>query len=246
MFFLKKFIGHLLLPPGLLIAVFLLIAFLTRKKIRLVQVLSLLSAFILYAISIEPVKDFLIKPLESSFKRPTNLRGNIIVVLGGGIYDIGELKESSFKRTVKAYILHKRTGAPLVLSGGSVSGKVPESLIMKRLLLELGVEEKAIHADTKSKNTMENALFVREICKKISCSSVILVTSAFHMRRAVRTFSEFGFDVQPYPVDFRYDGDYTIYSYIPKYSVFKDSVAALREYMGILYYNTIFGFVRRI
>lgn len=246
MFFFKKLVGYLLLPPGILIAVFLLIAFLTRGKVRFVQVLSLLSAFLLYAISIEPVKDYLIKPLESSFKRSVNLKGDIIIVLGGGAYDAGELKESSFKRTVEAYILHKRTGAPLVLSGGSISGKVPESIIMKRLLLELGVKEKAIHADIRSRNTMENAFFVQEICKKIGCSSVILVTSAFHMRRAVRTFSEFGFDVQPYPVDFRYDGDYTIYSYIPKYSVFKDSVVALREYMGILYYNIIFGFVRRI
>ena len=98
MFFAKKIISYFILPPGIYIVLFLLIYLLSKRKT--VKYISLLSALSLYLISIEPVKDLLLLPLENMYKKPKVLKGDIIVVLGGGAYNTGYLKEDSTKRLI--------------------------------------------------------------------------------------------------------------------------------------------------
>ena len=240
MFFLKKALTYLILPPGSIILILLLIAYLTRGRERFASRVSFVTALLLYIISIEPFKDFLIRPLENDYEVPQNPQGDVIVVLGGGAYESGHLKGSSHKRTVAGFVLHKNLGVPVILSGGRAQGNIPESLIMKELLLKLGVEERFIYTDEKSRDTFENGMYVKEFCRTLGCKRIILVTSAFHMSRSVYVFEGLGLSVVPYPVDFRYDGKYTVYSYFPKYGAFYDSVIAVREYIGRLYYRLVY------
>lgn len=246
MFFLKKLISYFILPPGIIILVLLFISYLTKGRERFASRLSFATAILLYAISIEPVKDFLYRPLDFAYKKPEVVHADVIVVLGGGTYNNKELKGSSYKRAVEGYLLYKKLGVPVVLSGGTSTGLTPESLIMKDILIDLGIDERFIYADTRSRDTLENAAYVQEICSQINCKRVVLITSGFHMRRAVRTFREFGFEVIPYPVDIRYEGIYNIYSYFPKYTTLRDSTIALREYLGILYYYVALSIIRGI
>lgn len=235
MFFLKKLISYLILPPGIYIALFLLIGVFSRKK-RIVYIPAVVGALSLYLISVEPFKDLLFYPLERAYPRPKEVKGDAIVVLGGGAYNSGYLKASSYKRLITAFLLHRRTGRPLILSGGAAIGVIPEAKIMKELLLEFGVDEEDIYADLRSRDTRENALYVKEICGRIGCKGITLVTSAFHMKRAVRVFEKAGLKVQPYPTDFKFEGRYNLYSLFPKYSVFYDSSIAIREYIGLIFY----------
>ncbi|WP_457601314.1 YdcF family protein [Hydrogenivirga sp.] len=236
MFFLKKFISYLILPPGVFIALLMFIAVLSRKR-KVVYIPAVAGAISLYLISIEPFKDLLVYPLESPFKPPRVVRGDFIVVLGGGAYNSGYLKASSYKRLITGFLLHRRTGKPLILSGGASIGTIPEAKVMKELLLEFGVEERDIYADLRSRDTFENAKYVNEICRRAGCKSITLVTSAFHMRRALHVFRKTGLEVQPYPTDFKFEGRYNLYSAFPKYSVFYDSSIAIREYVGLLFYR---------
>jgi len=236
MFFLKKLISYLILPPGIYIALFLIIEVLSRKR-KIIYIPAVAGALSLYLISIEPFKDLLFYPLESVYPKPKEVQGDVIVVLGGGAYNSGYLKASSYKRLITAFLLHRRTGKPLILSGGAAIGTIPEAKIMKELLLEFGVEEKDIHADLRSRDTRENAIYVKKICERINCKSVTLVTSAFHMKRAVSVFKKSGLKVQPYPTDFKFEGRYNLYSLFPKYSVFYDSSIAIREYIGLIFYT---------
>ncbi len=235
MFFLKKFISYLILPPGVFVIAFLLIALLSKKGI--VRKLSLISALALYLISTEPIKDALIYPLESEFKRANPKEAQAIVVLGGGVYNSGYLKSSSYKRLITAFLLHRETGLPIILSGGASIERIPEAKIMKQLLREFGVEEDMIYAEVKSRDTKENALYVKNLCKKIGCDTVLLVTSAFHMGRSMESFRKAGLKVLPYPTDFRFDGRYNLYSLFPKYSALYDSTIAIREHIGRLFYR---------
>ena len=68
---------------------------------------------------------------------------------------------------------------------------------------------------------------------------LILVTSAFHMPRAKMLFERQGFEVEPFPVDFRVSDRQrtTILSFLPKAEYLEDSETAMREGMGILYYK---------
>jgi len=239
MFFLKKFITYLILPPGIYILLLLLLAVLLRKR-RSLYLLCLSGALSMYLISVEPFKDLLFYPLESRYPTPEEVRGDVIVILGGGVYNSGYLKASSYKRLITGFLLHRRTGRPLILSGGASIGAIPEARVMRELLLQFGVDEESIHADLRSRDTRENALYVKKLCERLRCKRITLVTSAFHMYRAKRVFEKAGFEVQPYPTDFKFEGRYNLYSIFPKYSVFYDSAIAIREYMGIVFYSIFY------
>ena len=238
MFFLKKALSYLVLPPGVFVLSFLVLSVLGRR--RAVRLLSLLSALVLYSLSVEPFKDLLYYPLEKDLRPPPDVKGDVIVVLGGGVYNSGVLKGTSLKRLIEGYRQHLRTGYPIVLSGGSVSKTVPEAEIMEDVLVSLGVSKDVIFKDTVSRDTKENALYVKRMCDLLGCERVVLVTSAFHMRRAVWVFEKAGLKVVPYPTDFRFEGRYDLYSLFPKYSVLHDSSVALREYLALIFYRLFY------
>jgi uncharacterized SAM-binding protein YcdF (DUF218 family) len=236
MFFLKKLVSYFILPPGLFVILLLLIALVSGKN-RLVRRLALASALGLYLISTEPVKDALIYPLEFEHPRADPETAQAIVVLGGGVYNSGYLKSSSYKRLITGFLLHRDTGLPIILSGGAAINAIPEARIMKKLLEEFGVEDGNIYADLQSRDTRENALRVREICDRIGCRRVLIVTSAFHMGRALESFRKVGLEPLPYPTDFRFEGRYNLYSLFPKIGALYDSSVAIREHIGRVFYR---------
>ena len=236
MFFLKKLITFLVLPPGTFILAFLLVGLLSKKN-KIVRVISFGSALLIYILSIEPTKDLLYKPLETAYPIPFNPDGDAIVVLGGGAYNTGVLKEDSTKRLLTGFIIHKQTGLPIILSGGAPMSALPEAEVMKSLLLSLGVDKGSIYTETKSRDTEGNAKEVKLLCERLRCKKVILVTSAYHMKRSVLSFEQVGLNVIPYPTDFKRDLSYNLYSFMPKMGVLADSYKALREYLGLLWYS---------
>jgi uncharacterized SAM-binding protein YcdF (DUF218 family) len=235
MFFLKKLITHLILPPGLLVIAFAVLGLLTKRK--LAKLIAFSFALFVYLLSIEPVKDMLYKPLEEAYPAPSKPEGDAVVILGGGAYNTGILKEDSTKRLLTGFVLHKQTDLPIILSGGASIGALPEAESMKGLLLTLGVDKSKIHMDVNSRDTKENAREVKKLCERMGCRKVVLVTSAYHMRRAVLSFQRVGLEVVPYPTDFKRDMKYNLYSLLPKIGVFADSNKALREYLGLVWYS---------
>ena len=236
MFFFKKLLSYFILPPGIFLIVFLVIAILSKKN-KSVRILSLSSALFIYILSIEPTKDLLYKPLETAYAIPSELKGDAIVILGGGAYRTGILKEDSTKRLLTGFTLHKQTGLPLILSGGTSVSALPEAEIMKSVLVSLGVDKGAIHSEVNSRDTEENAMEVKALCQRLKCKRIILVTSAYHMKRAVMSFKKAGLEVIPYPTDFKRDLRYNLYSFLPKMSVMADSYKALREHLGLIWYS---------
>jgi uncharacterized SAM-binding protein YcdF (DUF218 family) len=235
MFFLKKLITHFILPPGLLVIAFAVLGLLTKRK--LAKFIAFSFALFVYLLSIEPIKDVLYKPLEEAYPVPSKPEGDAIVILGGGTYNTGILKEDSTKRLLTGFVLHKQTDLPIILSGGASIGVLPEAEVMKELLLTLGVDKSKIHTDVNSKDTKENAQEVKKLCERLRCKKIILVTSAYHMKRAVLSFQKAGLEVVPYPTDFKRDMRYNLYSLLPKMGVFADSYKALREYLGLVWYS---------
>ncbi len=234
MFLIKKLLSNLILPPGLFILVFLTVALLERKR-RATYYICVISAILLYLLSIEPVKDALLTPLEKKYPVPKKFSADVIVVLGGGSYSSGVLKEDSMKRLLTGTLLHRETGLPIILSGGA--SLLPDAEIMKSFLLDLGVDRKSIITEVESRDTKENAMFVKRICKDRGYRRIVLVTSAYHMPRAVLSFEKEGMDVIPYPTDFKRDMRYNLFSFLPKMGVLDDSIKALREYLGTLVYE---------
>ncbi len=110
---------------------------------------------------------------------------------------------------------------------------------MKALALELGVPESRIIIETKSRNTMENAVNLAKMLSSTQARRIGLVTSALHMPRSVKVFQEeFPNDtIVPVPVNYLYSPDWSNpRAYMPSADTLAKSHYALHEWIGMVWY----------
>ena len=244
----SRTLQSLLLPPG---GLMLLMAagFAVKGICRMFGRLLIATGFILlYLVSIGPVSDALIMPLERAYPPlGAALKGknaDAIVVLGGGVRDLAwigldpEPSETSLERVVAAIGLARSAHLPLVLVGGSGDPSKPgisEADAMARAASGLGVSRRDLMVIGKAQNTLESAAAVRE---RFKGKRIILVTSGFHMRRSVGMFHKKGLQVVPAPCGFRGEQNaLTFRSFIPRADCLYTSRTALAEYLSLAWYR---------
>ncbi|MBL4759275.1 MAG: YdcF family protein [Mariprofundaceae bacterium] len=251
----SKSIALLLLPPsGLILLAALGLLF---WKYRGGKELVVVSMLLLWLLSLEPVRDVLIMPLENHYAA-LNLnqsaqqqlsRENIaIVLLGGGVYEKAPefggrdaLSSHALMRTVYAANVARKTGLDVYSTGGALSlGEEPEGKVMNRWLIKFGVDPTKVFREGKARTTWENAANLKNILNEKNIKKIILVTTAWHMPRAVHVFKAQGFDVIAAPCAFVSKRNaYNMFSLLPQAHVLADSSDALHEYMGMLWYQWV-------
>ena len=248
MFILKKILTPFLLPPGIFIV------FLIYSGIRLLfkrqwngGVVNCLAGIFIWTLSISPVANAIITGLESNIEIPKNPQGDVIILLGGGsntgssdLSGVGSPTGDALARIVTAVRLQNRLNIPVIVSSGQVyKNKPSDAPIIKRFLVDLGVPSNKIILEDKSRDTIENARYAGEICKKMEFKKPILVTSAYHMKRSVLSFKRVDIEVTPLPADFKtWKGmKYGWEDYLPSVSSLGDTGRAVHEYMGLLFYK---------
>lgn len=241
MVYLLKFGASFFLPPGIFFVLFVVIAvFAYRRGERKIAKAILLVTLVFYALSTGIVGDALMRGIESRYSPPTEPHGDAIVMLGGGatkdtpdIDGVGMLTSSPSSRMLTAARLYRVTHLPIVLSGGQVyTDSGTEAVIGRRVLMGLGVDERDIFVETESINTTQNAEYTARILQGIGAKQPMLVTSAFHMPRAVLCFKNQGIDVVPYPTDFQANRETRDFHYnrlAPSADALLSSTIALRE-----------------
>jgi uncharacterized SAM-binding protein YcdF (DUF218 family) len=246
MFIIGKLFSWFFLPPGIFITLLVIsLILLKHDKKKLTFIFMIVNLILLYALSITPVKNLLLRPLEYSFAFPDigRLQCDAIVILGGGTTGkkpdrLGKnsLSAQSFIRTYAGFAVWKKTGKPVIVTGGQTFGAIqPEGDTMAEYLTEMGIPENLITRESKSRDTIENARFTKKILMKKNYSTVALVTSAYHMKRSVMIFRKFNISVVPVPVDYHYDsGNFSIDGLMPQIGNLGDSFTAIHEYIGIL------------
>jgi uncharacterized SAM-binding protein YcdF (DUF218 family) len=167
-----------------------------------------------------------------------------IVLLGGGTRGythMGRLADLNqhADRLVHAAELYKAGKAPVILlSGGAPRGGKDEAGQMRDLLRVMGVPAQAMLLETESLNTAENAQYSAQLLRARGLQRVLLVTSAFHMRRAQRLFSAEGLQVIPAPTDFqRLVVAGILPGWLPGVGNLARSTNALHEMAGYLVYQ---------
>ena len=247
MFLLKKLVTPFLLPPGLYVTMLLLCgAWMIRRKNRLGGAMAIFAAIVIWALSTNVVNDALIRGLEADLRIPADPKGDVIVLLGGGVRKgspdmngaVGIPSEEMLARTVTALRLHRKTGLPIIISGGDVfaSGGPTEAEVVKRYLVELGMHADKVFAEDKSRDTIENALLTKEVLDAHGFRKPILVTSAIHMRRSVLSFRKAGVEVLAYPANFKtWDG--MLYGFGDFLPYANEVPAAVHEYLGLAFYS---------
>lgn len=245
-FIASKIFWYLALPPASLLIIMatgLLIMGVCRRTGKFLTGAGL--AF-LYLFSITPVSDALLRPLESYTPplKDRHPKAEAIVVLGGGVRDLSWVDQppapfnEAAARLMKGVSLYRNLRIPLVLVGGSgdPSGKtITDADTLKRLALDLGVPSRDILIENRSRNTIEGA---RALNKIIRGRRILLVTSAYHLKRAAGMFKKEGFQVTPVPAVFLSEQrKLSFFSLIPRAGVLYASSAACGEYLSLLWYT---------
>ncbi len=210
---------------------------------RLGRALLLLAIVALWALGSSAVAQRLALPLERFFPAPgPGGKADAAVVLAGTV----DLRRSSLER-IEFYDRPERIieGARLVregrvrwlvISGGSGDAFLPEAAeaeFLAAFAKELGVASSSILLQTRSRNTHEDAVHTAELLRERGIDRFFLVTSGFHMPRAVACFRKAGLDPVAYPVDFRATPlESSPISYLPTASALALSTLAAHEYVG--------------
>jgi uncharacterized SAM-binding protein YcdF (DUF218 family) len=213
LFILSKVVGGLLRPISLILIALALSFHWHRSKPvasrRLLGAIVLLLALFHLA----PVSAWLAEPLEQRFPQPTlPARVDGIIVLGGVInprppkqVQVPQLNDAAERITAPLVLMRNHPEARLLFTGGSASldaNAVKEADIAKELFLSLGVDPQRMLFERNSRNTWENAVDSLPIGQPKDGETWVLVTSAWHMPRAVGCFRRAGWKVIPYPVDY--------------------------------------------
>ncbi len=170
-----------------------------------------------------------------------------IIVLGGAIDPEGsqargalEMDASAERIIAMLQLARRYPAARIVISGGSanlVETPVPEAPIAGDLLEDFGTPRSRIVLESESRTTAENAAFTRKLVAPKPSERWLLVTSAFHMPRAIGTFRKAGFDVEAYPVDWRTRGWIDLWTLFASLSAgLSRTDVAVHEWIGLIAY----------
>ena len=250
-FVLSKILGFFASPSNILIALGLVGAALTCTRFVRVGVrLATLSLVLLAIFGLSPAGNVLILPLEERFPPWDPSRGapDGIVVLGGSIEpDLSAAHGvavfgTSVDRIIAAAVLARRyPNARIVFSGGNAnlvsSDAAKEADFAMPVFESFGFAKDRLIMERRSRNTYENAEFSKALVSPKSGERWLLVTSAHHMPRSVGIFRKVGFEVEPYPVDWRLGGRDYLLQFSNHFAERLGLVdTAAREWMGLLAY----------
>ena len=246
MVYFLKFAASWLLPPGIFIVALFALAWYAWKRRGERRIAALLFAltFVFYLLCTSVVAERTLGWLEQAYLPPAEPAGDVIIMLGGGampdspdVDGVGALCSSPANRLLTAVRLQRKLGVPILLSGGQVYEDTgAEAKIARRILIDLGVPESKILVETRSINTTQNARYSAEILRAQGLTQPILVTSAFHMKRAVLNFKKQGIDVVPYPADYQVT-HHPVFHYTklrPQTEALLDNVTVLQETLRTL------------
>lgn len=177
--------------------------------------------------------------------------GEAIVVLGGGVapatpHDPIVRVRAAGDRVVMAARLWRAGCAPVVIASGGRriqrADHGDEATAMAELLVLMGVRDDRIVAEGKSRTTRENARETARLAQDMGIKTVVLVTSAWHMRRAAESFRRAGLEVKPIGADYRGQAAPVGWlAWVPQADALSDTTTAAKELLAGLYY---FGFSR--
>jgi uncharacterized SAM-binding protein YcdF (DUF218 family) len=198
------------------------------------------AAILLVVLGVLPTAWFVVTPLERRFPIPADPgRVDGIIVLAGAesarlsaLYGQPQLNRNADRLTTFLLLARRFPDARLVHSGDTVPAS--QSAVARELLLGAGLAPERIVFERRSRNTCESPRATRDLMKPEPTERWLLVTSGYHMPRSVACFRAAGWDVTPYPTDFRRGPD-------PFYFDVADNLidldAAAHEWVGLLYYR---------
>lgn len=255
-FWFKKMLSGFLLPlPFSLLCIALGIFLLILHRAKKCQYTLLLLGFLtLLLFSINPISFALLNPLQLQYAPLVHPPSTVsqVVVLGGGVSGGKNyppnltLNSASLSRLVEGVRLLKvlqknNPAAQLILSGGRVFQSPASAGRMRNTAVMLGINQENIALEDGSQDTHQEALFLK---KMVGDHPFILVTSAYHMPRAMALFKNLGMHPIAAPTQFLTYHRHAGLCCIPSAGSMIVSDIAIHEYLGI-YWAKLLGYIKK-
>lgn len=232
LFVAKKVISSLLMPFS--IGIFLIISglvflFIFKRKIQKAKIFLVVGIVWIVLVSHSSFSNLLLEPLETSYPKLENISKNTkyIVLLGGDMENRGW-------EILKQY--NRINGAKIIIQGYEGNSNIPEAIKTANVLKEIGIPSKDILVFTEPKDTREEA---KNISKMVGKKPFIMVTSAYHMKRAMMIFENENLNPIPAPTNFLIKDTDNLLSLPNGYNLYKTE-KAWHEYMGIFWTKVMF------
>ncbi len=250
-FYASKIIGALIWPSSVITLLLLagVVLMVLGRGLQWAKRLLTAGVVLLIVCGLSPLGNWMLLPLEQRFARgalPGEIAG--VILLGGfelpGISRARgqlSLSEGAERLTEGILVALQRPKARVIFVGGDAS------LIGERrsaggpiasYMQAVGIAPERIVLEEHSRTTHENSVFLARMLPPKPGDRYVLVTSAFHMPRSVGTFRRIGFDVIPWPVDYRTRGRgdfWEGFGSIP--SGLERLDLAFKEWLGLLAYR---------
>lgn len=244
-----KFLGFITSPLCWVVLLLIIgVAFqIKRRKKALVFQLAALTILIIFTNPF--LSNYALYTWEKPFSEPkTFYEKRHAIVLSGMVsfnpannqHNFGQSTDR-ITETIKLYFSNKID--KVILTGGNASifyHDKPEAEVLKDFLVQLNIPDTSIIIENRSRNTFENALYTSKIIDSLKDNRTpLLITSGYHIKRAMACFERQNIEVIPFGVDIYHPYVKTDFEHL-----FMPSVQALQqwnilfhEWIGLLFYS---------
>ncbi len=251
MFIAAKLLAFLTQPLAWAALLMLAAVLLVRRRPKASQRLGASAIALLLVLGWEPLPDALIRHLEArhpALPASTDLNGYAGVVVLGGALEPGyvwtnpgqsALNDAAERMTEVLPLLRRQPNLLVLFTGGEgelFSNGLPEAKRAERFFTAQGIGAQQLLYESASRTTYENALLSKSLPGVDPAQPWLLLTSAWHMPRAMATFQQNGWNVRAYPVDFR-AGLATPWTQYSMNQGAKKWKLVLHEWLGLLAYR---------
>jgi uncharacterized SAM-binding protein YcdF (DUF218 family) len=255
--FFSKLLPTLVYPLGLA-SIAIILAIFLHRRVRLQRAILIFAVVSLWAGGNRWVATGLAHSLESRYPSPDPVpHAQVLVLLGGGTDPpepprrMVEINSAGDRVLYAAQLYREGKTDTILVSGGLLDWDrqaTTPAQDMASLLEWMGVPASAIWQQGESHNTYEDAFFCAKVLKEKRVNRILLVTSAWHMPRAVKLFQAQGLDVIPLPTDYNVtkkgwdqllsqDWRSSVLDLFPSVSNLDLTTKMLKEYLGLFVYG---------
>ena len=233
-----------LAPPTIFIVLSFVGALIALVWWRMGIALVLVSSLCLYAAATPALSSYLLRRVEATLPRNADLgTAQAIIVLGGdvrrgdGAAIPDRLGPLSLERVAFGAEAHRRLHLPVVVSGGTVRGaRLSEGALMKTALEE-GFAVPVAWTEERSRTTWENALFTARLLLPEKLATVVVVSQAWHLPRALWAFERVGLKALPWPAPRTAPRLGETGDFLPSLAALHNTFYALHEMIGGVFYR---------
>ena len=168
----------------------------------------------------------------------------VVVILGGGYFkglnpNLDDLVGSTYSRVVRGVRTYKQTGARLMVMSGFTEDAAPDRMVsmMKALAVEMGIPPANIITECRSRNTFEHPLELSRLGRVDPEETIGLVTSAWHLPRAMAAFRRLYPKVVGIPADsYMASSPGGALAWVPQSDALSVTTTVFREKIGSVWY----------